>query len=359
MEWLKEVRARTPIRSNSSDSVQEDHISNNNADIVKRSSSGERSENMCSSTTLSFEDHIDGSPKSTQTKEISSVWDTVISTGNLYLHVSYERKILYYFASLLLFSWMKATETPHVDFLTGKHSILNQVFVKLGWAWTLGVFAVYRLLSLSVDKEWRSTLKKLCLRFAVTTFFFYIWCAIIFPAIEAYTGACLLKKIRTDLPKRECLKRKYEYISFDISGHSYLLTYCVLILMEESKESINLLKIIKNDIKDGNIVERFHLMAPFICLAYFWLSDFQNIEEKMGNIYSNINEVQSRQGTIFPDLPFSKLSEFEQSSLEELERILLKATLNTESDPFPIIDLSTADNFEKLLDAYHRITNQC
>lgn len=66
----------------------------------------------------------------------------------------------------------------------------------------------------------------------------------IFPGVEYVTSACTSKSIRVNLGKRECLKHKgHVYHSFDISGHSYLLVYCVLVLMEESKSILYYLQL--------------------------------------------------------------------------------------------------------------------
>lgn len=60
---------------------------------------------------------------------------------------------------------------------------------------------------------------------------------ILFPAIDNFSATCITGNETLYLTKAECLSTEgWEYLSFDISGHSYLLTYCVLIMMEESKE---------------------------------------------------------------------------------------------------------------------------
>lgn len=59
----------------------------------------------------------------------------------------------------------------------------------------------------------------------------------IFPAIDAFSSTCIAGNQTLALSKYECLSKEgQEYLSFDISGHTFLLTYCVLIMMEESKE---------------------------------------------------------------------------------------------------------------------------
>ncbi|XP_068213720.1 acyl-coenzyme A diphosphatase FITM2-like [Palaemon carinicauda] len=215
------------------------------------------------------------------------MWENVVYWCNTYLHISPKWKVMYYILSLCIFSMLKETHPSHLDILTGKHSILNQVFVKLGWLWTSSIFALYGLLSLSIHKKPFPILGRLCVRYVVTTLIFYIWCAVIFPMVESYTGACLHKRIQVfDITKRECLKRRgYEYDSFDISGHSYLMTYCVLILMEESKESLYFLQLSRYlrkaeiPVKDSDhpLLDRneaaqletnFNVMRPIILISY-------------------------------------------------------------------------------------------
>lgn len=51
------------------------------------------------------------------------------------------------------------------------------------------------------------------------------------------TGYCIQgKHVHSTLSKRECYKMpSYKFISFDISGHAFLMTYCILCMAEESK----------------------------------------------------------------------------------------------------------------------------
>lgn len=59
---------------------------------------------------------------------------------------------------------------------------------------------------------------------------------LIFPTIEKYTGLCLSKNVVVSRrEKRKCIKSGHEFYSFDISGHAFLMVYCVLTLMMESR----------------------------------------------------------------------------------------------------------------------------
>lgn len=107
---------------------------------------------------------------------------------------------------------------------------------------------------------------------------------ITFPTIESYTGYCVHKGISLSFTKRECVKRpEHEYVSFDISGHSFLLVYCIMIIMEESKEMLYFLQLSRHfrgapplegnetlvpgkEVK--NLEKVFKIMSPLIVLAF-------------------------------------------------------------------------------------------
>lgn len=189
--------------------------------------------------------HLQASEESDGTKEGEkynlpwpSVWESTASWSRHYLHIPSTAKIAYYLTSLVALSTVQYyVELPHLEGLTGKYSVLNQMFVKKGWGFTLAVFLPYRFVSLLLRPKLWDGLKQLIVRSAVTTFFFFIWCQVLFPAIDDFSATCITANETLALTKAECRSTEGgEFDSFDISGHSYLLTYCVLIMMEESKD---------------------------------------------------------------------------------------------------------------------------
>ncbi|XP_063611439.1 acyl-coenzyme A diphosphatase FITM2-like [Penaeus indicus] len=208
--------------------------------------------------------------------------ERIATLGISYLHIPPKHRIFYFIFVVLFMSFMgDSVEIPHLLLLTGKKSTLNQVFVKLGWAWTFSSFGIFNLLSLLIHKDWIKRMKCFAVRLAVTTFFFYLWCTVTFPTIERYTGSCVHKGISLNFTKRECVKRpEHEYISFDISGHSFLLIYCIMIIMEESKDILYFLQLSRHfrgaptiegkeapgkEVK--NLEKVFKIMSPLIILA--------------------------------------------------------------------------------------------
>ena len=71
----------------------------------------------------------------------------------------------------------------------------------------------------------------------------------ILPYIERMTGFCVSDNVVVPIHnKRKCIKSGYEFYSFDISGHGFLMVYCTLTLMEEARR-------IKRYIKLGEAID--------------------------------------------------------------------------------------------------------
>ncbi|XP_050686299.1 acyl-coenzyme A diphosphatase FITM2-like isoform X1 [Eriocheir sinensis] len=167
-----------------------------------------------------------------------SIWEQTVSWCRHHLHIPFTFKVAYYITTCLLFSTIRYyVDLPHIEAITGRQSILNQVFVKKAWGITLVVFSLYRITSLFLRPKLRVDLKQFLVRSAVTTLCFFFWCQAIFPVIDDFSSTCIAGNQTLALSKYECLSKEgREYLSFDISGHAFLLTFCVLVMMDESKE---------------------------------------------------------------------------------------------------------------------------
>lgn len=108
--------------------------------------------------------------------------------------------------------------------------------MKLGWFWTL---------ILSVPFLWFTSFVTNCgdrnkifwnhlPRIAIATFFWFLWTKL-FNVIENSYGRCNMKTFDT---KRSCLTAGNYWHSFDISGHTFILIYSSLVLIEEAKPII-------------------------------------------------------------------------------------------------------------------------
>ncbi len=116
-------------------------------------------------------------------------------------------------------------------YFSHKKNIFNLYFVKKGWGWTCGLLMLYIPVTLIMRKTTdsktvgRNMMRLLCLTvvwYATTSAFEYI---------EHLTGFC--EGENEIMSKRSCIHKKSRWIGFDISGHCFLLSFCILILNEE------------------------------------------------------------------------------------------------------------------------------
>ncbi|CAL4174055.1 unnamed protein product [Meganyctiphanes norvegica] len=191
-----------------------------------------------------------------------------------------ELKMIYYlltplvisvFTTLLLNLW--EVEIPHIEFLTGKRSYFNQIFVKFGWGWTLSLLLLFQLCFIFIYSQRWLYLRNIAIKTFFTTLFFYVWCQIIFPLVEEFNGECKYNGNIIDISKRQCIKSpEHAYKSyFDISGHAYLMSYCVLILMHEAHQVEDLLKALRHPGKYENLVPCAPQFAAFLVAISFIL----------------------------------------------------------------------------------------
>ena len=117
------------------------------------------------------------------------------------------------------------------SYLSNKRNVFNVYFVKLGWGWTLGLMIPFVCLTSLVYTSCDpfAMLKHLS-RLAVGTFGWYFWVNF-FVFIEEQTGFCEGEETLTS--KRICHLQGFHWDGFDISGHTFLLTYSALIITEE------------------------------------------------------------------------------------------------------------------------------
>ena len=119
---------------------------------------------------------------------------------------------------------------PH-SYFSNKRNAFNVYFVKLGWGWTLGLLIPFISLTSYVYTSFNPTamLKHLS-RMAVGTFGWYFWVNL-FVYIEELTGQC--EGEETLYSKESCHFQGFHWDGFDISGHTFLLTYSALVISEE------------------------------------------------------------------------------------------------------------------------------
>ncbi|XP_006275303.1 acyl-coenzyme A diphosphatase FITM2 [Alligator mississippiensis] len=138
---------------------------------------------------------------------------------------------------LLLGSAARALGLPPPSYLSLKSNLLNVYFVKLAWAWTFWLLLPFiGVTNYCLTRNVQDVLRRLS-TLLVGTAVWYI-CTQFFMYVENLTGSCY-KSSALDVLHREhqnkhhCHQAGGFWHGFDISGHSFLLTYCALMIVEE------------------------------------------------------------------------------------------------------------------------------
>lgn len=110
-------------------------------------------------------------------------------------------------------------------------------FVKLSWGWTLLLLTPFLLLSNFSFNRSVSFLSRRMLSVVVATANWYI-CTETFNYIEEMTGSCFETDttnvaIKDFTSKVSCRKAGFHWHGYDISGHSFILAYSSLFILEE------------------------------------------------------------------------------------------------------------------------------
>ena len=158
------------------------------------------------------------------------------------LHVDPRIRMIAY-AILLFFVSLIADYVPFPrTYFSYSSNIPNQYFVKLSWAWTFSFVGVFMFLTSSVYCCGnRQLITRHFSRLAIGTIIWFIWTNL-FRVIEESTGQCMYPPSGSSAPdilyskgRKPCLKSGGKWTSFDISGHCFLLLWCSMFIIEESK----------------------------------------------------------------------------------------------------------------------------
>ncbi|KAM8863692.1 acyl-coenzyme A diphosphatase FITM2 [Spinachia spinachia] len=135
-------------------------------------------------------------------------------------------------------SILKELELVPQTYFSSNRNALNVYFVKVSWGWTLLLLTPFLLLSNSSFSRSASFLGRRLLSLAVATIIWYI-CTEAFFYVEDVTGSCFesdgVDVISKDfITKVSCRRAGYQWQGYDISGHSFILAYSSLFIMEET-----------------------------------------------------------------------------------------------------------------------------
>lgn len=115
---------------------------------------------------------------------------------------------------------------------------LSRYFVKVSWGWTLLLLTPFLLLSNSTFNRSVSFLGRRLLALVVATAVWYT-CTETFFYIEDVTGSCYetdtMDVINKEfMSKISCRRAGFHWHGYDISGHSFILAYSALFIVEET-----------------------------------------------------------------------------------------------------------------------------
>ncbi|XP_077576086.1 acyl-coenzyme A diphosphatase FITM2 [Stigmatopora nigra] len=138
----------------------------------------------------------------------------------------------------LVGSLLKEFQLVPQTYFSSSRNFFNVYFVKVSWGWTLLLLTPFLLISNAAFNRNASFLARRLLSLAVATAAWYA-CTETFFYIENVTGSCF----QTDsmdavdarfASKAECRRAGYYWHGYDISGHSFILTYSALFIAEET-----------------------------------------------------------------------------------------------------------------------------
>ncbi|XP_039258622.2 acyl-coenzyme A diphosphatase FITM2-like [Styela clava] len=140
---------------------------------------------------------------------------------------------------IILSAFREFFDIPETYF-SSKRNILNQYFVKFGWAWTLALSALYVLTgTVNYYKQYKRKLFNALARSVILTIFWFLFTITLFGAVSRITYPDCVnydgKIIENVTDERSCMKLagKHYWIGFDISGHAFILTLTILMISSE------------------------------------------------------------------------------------------------------------------------------
>ncbi|KAK2897173.1 acyl-coenzyme A diphosphatase FITM2 [Channa argus] len=138
----------------------------------------------------------------------------------------------------LVGSLLKELELVPQSYFSSSRNILNVYFVKVSWGWTLLLLTPFLVLASSSFSRSVTFLGRRLLSLVVATAVWYTFTETFF-YIEDLTGSCFetgtMDVINVEFSsKASCRRAGFHWKGYDISGHSFILSYSALFIMEET-----------------------------------------------------------------------------------------------------------------------------
>uniref|UniRef100_A0A8C8RLS8 Fat storage inducing transmembrane protein 2 n=1 Tax=Pelusios castaneus TaxID=367368 RepID=A0A8C8RLS8_9SAUR len=170
-------------------------------------------------------------------------------------------------------SLLKALAPLPETYMSSKRNLLNIYFVKFAWAWTFWLLLPFiAITNYCLSRNVLEVLRRLS-TLLVGTMIWYV-CTRLFLQIEDFTGNCYrspkLDELFQEHPsKQQCHQGGGFWHGFDISGHSFLLTYCALMIVEE----MAVLRVLNTDRRPRlhAVVNALFVALSFLTLIWVWM----------------------------------------------------------------------------------------
>ncbi|KAG7471940.1 hypothetical protein MATL_G00103320 [Megalops atlanticus] len=175
----------------------------------------------------------------------------------------------------LMGSIIKELQLIPETYFSDSKNVLNVYFVKVSWGWTLLLLFPFMALSNSYQGTWGFVLRRLS-SLVVATGIWYT-CTQSFFYIEDVTGACYETKtmqvIRGEFfTKAECRRAGFQWHGYDISGHSFILTYSALMIAEEIAPMVHLRSAsVQSNTRTNTILDALYIALNALVALWIWM----------------------------------------------------------------------------------------
>ncbi|KAM4737759.1 acyl-coenzyme A diphosphatase FITM2 [Anableps anableps] len=169
-------------------------------------------------------------------------------------------------------SILKELEFVPQSYFSSSKNFVNVYFVKVSWGWTLLLLTPFLFFSSSANRSTSFLFKRLS-SLAVATAVWYV-CTETFLYVEDMTGACFesktLLKSNKFTSKATCRRAGFHWQGHDISGHSFILTYSSLLIMEETS-AMFLLKTASVPALHRTLLNLLYVALNLIVMTWVWM----------------------------------------------------------------------------------------
>ncbi|XP_054465477.1 acyl-coenzyme A diphosphatase FITM2 [Anoplopoma fimbria] len=171
-------------------------------------------------------------------------------------------------------SILKELELVPQTYFSSNRNALNVYFVKVSWGWTLLLLTPFLLLSNSSFSRSASFLGRRLLSLAVATTIWYVFTETFF-YIEDATGSCFetdgIDVINKEFTSKvSCRRAGYQWDGYDISGHSFILAYSALFIIEETAP-MAFLKTASLSALTKTVLNLLYVALNLIVIVWVWM----------------------------------------------------------------------------------------